>query len=140
MLLLAACAGASWADTAPPVKIEQAWARAMVPGQQASAAYMRITASEPLQLLGADSPAARITELHEMRMEGDVMKMRAIAALPLPAGQAVEFRPGGLHFMLMDLPQDLKAGTQIQLTLSLKDAKGRTRKLQVPVPVRSTAP
>ncbi|MBI5279873.1 MAG: copper chaperone PCu(A)C [Burkholderiales bacterium] len=139
-VVLAASACAAWAGKALPVKVENAWARAMVAGQQSSAVYMRITAAEPLQLVDAATPAARITEVHEMRMEGDVMKMRAHPAVPLPAGQAVDFKPGGLHVMLMDLPKELKAGTQLQLTLTFRDARGQPHKLGLPVPVRSTPP
>lgn len=104
-LLFAAAllAGAAHAQTAAPVAAEGAWARASVPGQKATGAFMRLTASEATRLVRAESPAAGVTEVHEMKMEGDVMKMRAVPALDLPAGKAVELKPGGYHVMLMDL-------------------------------------
>ena len=66
------------------VKADAAWARASVPGQQATGAFMRLTAEEPLRLVGVESPAAGVAEVHEMKMEGDVMRMRAIDGLDLP--------------------------------------------------------
>jgi copper(I)-binding protein len=75
-----------------------------------------------------------------MWMEGDVMKMRARDAVALPAGKAVEFRPGGLHFMLMDLKAAFRPGTAVPMTLQLRDAKGQARELKVTVPVAYAAP
>jgi copper(I)-binding protein len=99
-----------------------------------------LTAREPLTLLGAASPAAAIVELHEMKFEGDVMKMRAVDTLELPAGQQVELKPGGYHFMLMDLKAQFKPGLVVPLTLRLRDAKGGERKLVVSLPVAAAAP
>src|SRR5260221_175469 len=82
------------------VKADAAWARASVPGQQATGAFMRLTAEEPLRLVGVESPAAGLAEVHEMKMEGDVMRMRAIDGLDLPKGVAVDLKPGGYHVML----------------------------------------
>ena len=125
---------------APAVKVEGAWARATVPGQKGSGAFMNLTAQQNLKLVGVSSPVAGIAELHEMRMEGDVMKMRAIQALDLPAGKSVPLKPGGYHLMLMDLKQTLQKDTQIPLTLSLRDAQGQVTQLQLSVPVMLSAP
>ena len=92
----------AWAQTAA-VKVEGAWARASVQGQKATGAFMRLTAQDGARLVRAESPAAGITEVHEMKMEGDIMKMRAVPALDLPAGKTVELKPGGYHVMLLDL-------------------------------------
>ena len=73
----------------PAVKVESAWARVTVPGQKGTGAFMTLTAAQGLRLVGVQSPVAGISEIHEMKMEGDVMRMRAINALELPAGQAV---------------------------------------------------
>ena len=89
----------AWAEA--PVQVDAPWARATVAGQQASGAFMRLTAHEPLQLVGVTTPAAAVAEVHEMKMEGDMMKMRAIPSLDLPAGQTVELKPGGYHLMFM---------------------------------------
>jgi hypothetical protein len=128
------------AQPAAPVAVDGAWARAALQGQPTSAAYMTLTAREPLTLVGATSPAAGSVELHEMKMEGDVMKMRAVDKLDLPAGQSLELKPGGYHFMLMDLKAQFKPGLVVPLTLRLRDAKGAERTLAVALPVAAAAP
>ena len=141
MLLAAALlAGNAYAQGAAPAAIDGAWARASVQGQKASGAFMRITASEPLQLLRAESPAAGHAEVHEMTMDGGVMKMRALSQLDLPAGKAVDLKPGGYHIMLMDLKAPLAKDTQLPLTLVFKDAKGEERRMELQVPVATMAP
>ena len=136
---LAACALSAFAQSAP-VKVEVAWMRPAGAGQQSSAAYMTLTAQQPLTLLGADTPAANIVELHEMKMEGDVMKMRAADTLPLAPGKPLQLKPGGFHFMLMDLPRPIAAGTHMRMTLRFRDARGKELKQAVTLPVRATPP
>lgn len=123
-----------------PVAVEGAWARAALQGQVTSGAYMVLTAREPLKLVGASSPAAGIVELHEMKMEGDVMKMRPLDALALPVGKPVELKPSGYHFMLMDLKAQLKPGVRIPLTLQLRDARGAEQTLVLSLPVSMAPP
>lgn len=133
--------GAAWAHAdAAHVKVENAWARASVAGQQASGAFMRLTAQEPLKLVGVESPAAAVAEVHEMKMEGDVMRMRAIDSLDLPKDVAVELKPGGYHLMLQQLKAPLVKDTQVPVTLVFKDAKGAESRLSLQVPVRMSAP
>lgn len=122
-----------------PVAVQGGWARTVLPGQASSGAYMTLRAREPLTLLGAQSPAAGIIEIHQMKLEGGVMKMRAVDTLALPAGQRVEFKPAGYHFMLMDLKAPFQAGTRIPLTLQFRDAKGAARTLALSVPVQNQA-
>lgn len=123
-----------------PVKVEAGWARAVLPGQGSSGAYMTFTAREPLTLTGARSPAAGIIEIHQMKMDGDVMKMRAVDTLELAPGQPVEFKPGGYHFMLMDLKAAFREGTQVPLTLQFRDGRGQARELKVSLPVAREVP
>ena len=137
--LLAASVAAP-AQSGAPVKVEGAWARSIVPGQQSSGAYMTLTGSEPLTLLGAETPAAGIVEIHQMKMEGDIMKMRAADTVPLTPGQPLQLAPGGYHFMLMDLKNPFKAGTQIPFTLRLRDAKGKVRTVPLRLPVQAMPP
>ena len=122
------------------IQVEGAWARASVQGQKATGAFMKLTAKDGAKLVSASSPAAGVTEVHEMKMEGDVMKMRAIPALDLPAGKAVELKPGGYHVMLMDLKAPLMKDTVVPLTLVFKDAKGAESKVELKVPVSAVAP
>ena len=117
-----------------------AWARASVQGQKGTGAFMRLTAPDGARLVRAESPAAGVTEVHEMKMEGDVMKMRAVTGLDLPAGQAVELKPGGYHVMLLDLKAPLAKGASVPLTLVFQDAKGLESKLDLTVPVGTAAP
>ena len=137
--LLLACSTAC-AQPAAPVTVEGAWARSAIPQQGSTGAYMTLTAREPLTLVGAETPAAGIVEIHEMRMEGDVMKMRAADTLPLVPGKPLELKPGGFHFMLMDLQAVFKAGSRIRMTLRFVDAKGAQKKVAVSVPVAAAPP
>ena len=130
---------AALAQTAP-VKVEGAWVRAMVQGQQSTGAFMSLTAKEAMALVGVSSPVAGVAEVHEMKMEGDVMKMRAIPILDLPAGKKVDFKPGGYHVMLMDLKAPLALGSTVPVTLTFKDAKGVQSKLALKLPVSAVAP
>jgi len=119
------------------VTVADAWARAVVPGQKSTGAFMRLTATTDATLLDAASPAAKIVEIHEMKMEGGVMKMNAIDKLPLPAGKPVELKPGGYHVMLMDLTRPLKEGDTVPITLTVVDKAGRTQKIDVRASVRA---
>lgn len=123
------------------VQVENAWARATVPGQKATGAFMRLTSASPTRLVAISTPAAAFAEVHEMRMDNNVMKMSALKeGLELPAGKAVELKPGSFHLMLMDLPRPLSAGSTIQLTLVFRDAKGLEQRTDVKVPVAAAAP
>jgi len=137
---IAALALGSASLHAQTVDVKDAWARATVQGQTASGAFMKLTAKDGAKLVGADSPAAEVVEVHEMRMEGNVMRMRAAPMIELPVGQTVELKPGGYHVMLMDLKAPLKAGSTLPLTLTFKDAKGAESKVHLQVPVRMAAP
>ena len=138
-LLLAATllAGAVQAQNAAPVAVEGAWARASVPGQTASGAFMRLTAPEASRLVRAESPVAGVVEVHEMKMDGNVMKMRALPGLNLPAGQAVELKPGGYHVMLMDLKAPLAAGQMVDVTLVVEGKDGKKETIAVKAPVKA---
>nr|WP_296018449.1 copper chaperone PCu(A)C [uncultured Acidovorax sp.] len=129
----------AWAQTVT-VKVEGAWARASVQGQKGTGAFMRLTAQDGARLVRAESPAAGVTEVHEMKMEGDVMKMRAVPSLELPAGKTVELKPGGYHVMLLDLKAPLAKDSTVPLTLVFQDAKGVESKLELTLPVGTTAP
>ena len=117
------------------VSVQDAWVRATVPQQKATGAFMRLTAAQDMRLVSASSPAAGVTEVHEMKLVDNVMKMRAIPALDLPAGQAVELKPGGYHIMLLDLKQPVAQGGTVPLTLVFegKDGQRQSQELQVPV-------
>lgn len=137
-LLAAALASPVWAQT---VDVKDAWVRATVPSQKATGAFMKLTAKEGTKLVGVSTPVASVAEVHEMKMDGDVMKMRAVqGGLDLPAGKAVELKPGGYHVMLMDLKEALVKDSTIAVTLVFKNAKGVESKTELKVPVLMAAP
>lgn len=120
--LLAAAGLPLRAQTAAPV-VEAAWARPTVQGQSGGGAFLRITGGAAAdRLLSAAAPVARSTELHTMEMDGNVMRMRPVAGIAVPAGQTVELKPGGLHLMFSGLTQPLKTGTTFPLTLRFERA------------------
>ena len=125
----------AWAQTAA-IKVEGAWARASVQGQKATGAFMRLTAKDGARLVRAESPAAGLAEVHEMKMEGDIMKMRAVPTLDLPAGKTVELKPGGYHVMMMDLKGPVKAGDVVPVTLVLESKDGLRSTLEVKATAR----
>jgi periplasmic copper chaperone A len=132
---LLALAGTAFAQTT----VKDAWVRGTVAQQKASGAFMHITSAKGGKLLEVSSPVAGVVEIHEMAMQGDMMRMRAVPALELPAGKAVELKPGGFHVMLMDLKQQLKPGDSVPLTLVVEGKDGKRETLQVKAPVRSLA-
>jgi periplasmic copper chaperone A len=131
----------SFAQNASDVKIEGAWVRIAVEGQKGTGGFMKLTAPSNMKLIAVASPVAGVGEVHEMKMQGDVMRMAELkGGLDLPAGQAVELKPGGFHIMLMDLKQPLKADSQIPVTLTFANAKGEQSKVEIKVPVAMRAP
>lgn len=118
------------------VSVKEPWVRATVPQQKATGAFMQIVAAQDARLVEARSPVAGIVEIHEMAMVGDVMKMRAIPGLDLPAGKAVELKPGGYHVMLMELKGQVKDGDTVPLTLVVEGKDGKRQTLELKVPAR----
>lgn len=116
--------------------VSDAWVRATVPQQHATGAFMVLTATTDSKLVGVASPVAKDVQVHEMTMNGDVMGMRQVKSIELPAGKAVSLDPNGYHVMLMGLHEQVKEGTQVPLTLTIEDAKGAKQTLQVQAPVR----
>ena len=125
---------------AQTVEVKDAWVRSTVLGQKGTGAFMRITARDGARLVGVSSPVAGVVEVHEMKMEGDIMKMRAVPVLDLPAGHTVQLKPGGYHLMLMDLKQPLSRGSKVPLTLRMLDSRGTQSTLVLAVPVSTLAP
>jgi periplasmic copper chaperone A len=106
------------------LKLEQPWVRPTVPGQSTGGAYLSVSNTGPAadRLLGGSSAAAARVEVHEMRMDGNVMRMRELTALDLPAGKRIQLAPGGLHLMLIDLKAPLKIGDKVPLKLRFEKA------------------
>jgi copper(I)-binding protein len=119
-----------------PVEARGAWVRMSVPGQSGTGGFVKLAAGVPLKA----TPVAGESAVHEMKLDGDTMKMRPIAALDLPAHQFVELKPGGYHLMLTDLKQALAVGQQVPLTLTFEDAQGVKSTLSLQAPVLAAPP
>ena len=116
--------------------VKDPWARATVAQQKASGAFMQLQSAKGGKLVSASSPVAGVVEIHEMTMDGNVMKMRAVPSLDLPAGKPVELKPGGFHVMLMDLKKPLNAGDTVPITLVVESA-GQRETVEVKAAVRA---
>lgn len=117
--------------------VKDAWVRGTVAQQMATGAFFSLSSVGGGKLLSAASPAAGVVEIHEMRMDGNTMKMRAVTAIDLPPGKAVELKPGGYHVMLMDLKAPLAAGQSIDMTLVVEGKDGKRETLAFKAPVRA---
>lgn len=129
VLVLAATAQAQ-------VSVKDAWVRATVPQQKATGAFMQLVSAKDARLVEAKSPVAGVVEIHEMAMVDQVMKMRAVPGLELPAGKMVELKPGGYHVMLLDLKGQVKDGDMVPLTLVIEGRDGKRQTLELKVPAR----
>ncbi|HXF44906.1 MAG TPA: copper chaperone PCu(A)C, partial [Burkholderiaceae bacterium] len=132
LFLLLYAAAPAWAQ----VEVAEPWVRGTVARQKGTGAFMRLTAAQDARLVAVRSPVAGVVEIHEMALVDNVMRMRAVAAVDLPAGRAVELKPGGYHVMLMDLNRQLKPGETVPLTLVFESRDGKRHEVQVEAPVR----
>ena len=118
-------------------QVSNAWARpALQDGN--GAVYFLLQNHSPTgdELTGVSAEAARAAEIHESKMEGDVMQMRQVSSIPIGGNESIELGPGGYHIMLIGLNQELQAGEEIQITLHFKNHED----LLVTVPVQEMAP
>jgi copper(I)-binding protein len=132
IVLLASFFGSAHAQ----VTVKDAWVRATVPQQKATGAFMQITSAKDARIVEARSPAAGVVEMHETRMADNMMKMRAVASVALPAGKTVEFKSGGHHIMLMDLKHPIQEGQSVPLTLVVEGKDGKRENVEVKAAVR----
>jgi len=109
---------------AADLQVGHAWSRGTVVGQQAGGAFLTVKngGTAPDRLLGASTSVADHVEMHTMKLEGDVMRMREVEAIDVPAGQSVALEPGKLHLMLMGLKVPLKVGSSFPLVLKFEKA------------------
>nr|WP_314860942.1 copper chaperone PCu(A)C [uncultured Undibacterium sp.] len=113
------------------VTVKDPWVRTTVPQQKATGAFMQLTATQDMKIISASSPAAKNVEIHTMEMDKDVMKMRQIMSLDLPAGKAVELKPGSYHVMLLGLTAQVKEGDVIPLSLVIEGKDKKTQTIEV---------
>lgn len=140
--LAAAClplaVSCAWAQ-GQSVEVKDPWIRSTVPGQKVGGAYMEITSKVPARLVAAASPVAGSAEIHQMKMEGGVMKMSGMDGLELQPGRAVKLAPGGYHVMLMELKHPLKAGDHVPLRLTFEFAGKKRETVDLSAEVRDVA-
>jgi len=128
--LLGAASGPAWAQA----NVSAAWARATVPGQTSAGVYLRLASPSDTVLKSVETPAGK-AQLHEMRMDGNVMRMRALAQLPVPAGKEVELSPSGNHLMIDGLKKPLAKGDKLPLKLHFVGRDGKAQDVAVQVEV-----
>jgi periplasmic copper chaperone A len=119
--VLALSAGLSHAQ----VTVTNAWIRGTVPVQKSTGAFMQLESRQATRLVAVTTPVAERAELHQMSMQGDMMKMQEVSAIELAAGKKVELASGGYHIMLMGLKQQMKEGDKVPLTLTFAAPKGK---------------
>lgn len=130
-LLPGACSVASGITVSSP------WARPAMQGDNGAVYFLlQNHSADGDELTGVSSNIAEAAELHESRMEGDVMQMRQVMSLPIQSKESIEFGPGSYHVMLVGLKQDIRANDEIQVTLHFQDHED----IVVTVPVQETAP
>ncbi|MBA5686809.1 copper chaperone PCu(A)C [Rugamonas apoptosis] len=129
-MTLASCAMAQ-------VTVKDAWIRATVPTAKATGAFMQLQSARDARLVEVRSSAAGVVEIHEMAMEGQMMRMHAVAGLDLPAGKAVNLASGSYHVMLLDLKRQLKEGDTVPMTLVIQNQDKKTETVSLSVPVKA---
>jgi copper(I)-binding protein len=128
-ITLASSAFAQTTITAP-------WVRATVPQQTSGGAFMQLRSADSAKLVSVASPMAASAQLHKMEMSGQMMKMREVDAIDLPAGQTVNLGSGGFHIMLVGLKNQLKEGDSVPLSLVIEHKDGKREKVSVSAPVK----
>lgn len=118
------------------ISVTDAWVRATMPGQPVGSAYMQIQSDADARLVGVSSSVVPRVEVHEMKMDGDVMRMREVKAVDLPKGKTVSLEPGGFHIMLMNLKKPIAAGDVIPLTLVIESG-GKQQTVEVKAEARA---
>jgi copper(I)-binding protein len=124
---------------AQSVTVKDPWIRGTVQGQSATGAFMELTGKSSARLVGADSPAAKTVEVHNMKMENGVMKMYPVEGIDVPAGKTVKLAPGGYHVMLMGLRKPLTEGQKVPLKLTFELANKQRETVDLNVEVRKVA-
>jgi copper(I)-binding protein len=118
------------------VTVSNAWVRGMVKGQTDTGAYMTLTSTEATTLVGASSPSIKGVEIHEMMMHGDMMMMRPIKSVDVPANKTIEFKQNGYHIMLTGVAKPLVKGQKVPLRLTFRNKAGVQSTVEVQAEVR----
>lgn len=136
-LMVLALSTAFAANAFAQITVRDPWVRATVVDQKATGAFMSLSAASGARLVEARSPVAGVVEIHEMTMQDNVMRMRAIDGLELPPGRSVDLKPGGYHVMLMDLRGRIQPGDRVPLTLVFEHRDKRRETVEVSATARA---
>jgi copper(I)-binding protein len=139
IVIAAAWAAIFTGNALAQIKVLEPWIRATVPQQRATGAFMQLSAPQDTRLVEVKSPIAGVVEIHEMKMENSVMKMRAVTGVDVPAGKAVDLKPGGYHVMLLNLKEQMKDGASVPLTLVFEGKDKKRETVEVNATVRPLA-
>jgi copper(I)-binding protein len=138
-LVLALSGIACCTEAMAQVIVKDPWVRGTIEGQTATGAYMTLTSVRSVVLVSVSSGSASHAAVHEMRMHGNMMTMRSVDRLAVPAGQAVALDEGHYHVMLEGLKGPLKAGGKVGLDLTFVDSSGARQVVRVSAEVRGLA-
>jgi copper(I)-binding protein len=127
----------SFAGYASDIETSGGWIRATAPGQDQAGADLSIISKQSATIIGASSPACNAVQLHTMKGENGMMRMREVNAIELPAGKRVNLRESGYHLMLIGLKAPLKEGETVPVTLSIKVGKQGVVKIKASAEVKS---
>jgi len=136
ILLAMTAMTAAYADE---VKVKDAWSRATAPGQDSAMVQAVITSKKAAKLVGVACKDANTSEIHSMVMEGEMMKMRQVDSIDLPAGKAVDLGEAGYHLMLMGLKKPLMAGKKTHCEMIVRGADGKDTKVQLSAKIKPMA-
>ena len=128
--------GMAWQASAQ-TRIDDAWVRATVPGQQSTGAFLKITSSTDSKLVSVQSPVARTVQMHHSTMQNEVMRMDPVESVALPVGKTVVFDPDSYHVMLIGVYAQVKEGDKVPLTLTVEGVNGKKETITVEASARA---
>ncbi len=124
------------AQTSVQLSVTEPWVRATVPAAKSAGAFMHLQSATNARLVGVSTPVAGRAEIHEMAMENNTMRMRAVEGIDLPAGKPVHLASGGYHLMFFELKRQLKEGETVPVTLTVQDAAKKQTSVTVQAQVK----
>lgn len=135
--LIASLAAGLFATSAlAQVTVTDPWVRATVPAAKSAGAFMHLQSATKARLVGVSTPVAGRAEIHEMAMENNTMRMRAVDGIDLPAGKPVHLASGGYHLMFFELKRQLKEGETVPVILTVQDAARKQTSVTVQAQVK----
>ncbi|HBF51907.1 MAG TPA: hypothetical protein DDX04_17910 [Massilia sp.] len=135
--LIASLAAGLFATSAlAQVTVTDPWVRATVPAAKSAGAFMHLQSATNARLVSVSTPIAGRAEIHEMAMENNTMRMRAVDGIDLPAGKPVHLASGGYHLMFFELKRQLKEGETVPVTLVVQDAAKKRTSVTVEAQVK----